>query len=482
MIKEKEQLLRRALMGIDLCAVAISFAVSFALRQNLNIFYRLDLFPTRHVIEEFYASIKYFNILPVILFSWWAALASSGLYESFRRKSFFEIVWGIIKSAFFVMIAFSTIQFIFKLEFISRAFIVLFFFTSCLFLITERLFIVSFFRYARKKGYNYKNILIVGTGQRAENFIKLVHNHSEWGLHITGLIDADKNMLGKDVSGEKVIGMLEDIPKILHEKVIDEVMFIVPRLWLSIIEKSLLACEIEGVKTNIAADFFNMNIARSVSSEIEGMPLLSFQTTAGEEWQLLLKRLFDIIMALSGIILSLPIFVTLVVMIRFLSRGPAIFKQLRSGLNGRKFVMYKFRTMVEGAEARRGELEKFNSMNGPAFKMRNDPRVTRFGAFLRRSSLDELPQLFNVLKGEMSIVGPRPPLPSEIDKYEVWQRRRLSMKPGLTCLWQANGRNNVDFEKWMKLDLEYIDGWSMGLDFKILLKTIPAVLFSKGAQ
>jgi len=144
--------------------------------------------------------------------------------------------------------------------------------------------------------------------------------------------------------------------------------------------------------------------------------------------------------------------------------------------------MYKFRTMVEGAEARRGELEKFNSMNGPAFKMRNDPRVTRFGAFLRRSSLDELPQLFNVLKGGMSIVGPRPPLPSEIDKYEVWQRRRLSMKPGLTCLWQANGRNNVDFEKWMKLDLEYIDGWSMGLDFKILLKTIPAVLFSKGAQ
>jgi len=482
MIKEKEQLLRKILMGIDLCAVTLSFVVSFGLRQNLNMFYRFDLFPARHVIEEFYVSIKYFNILPVILFSWWAALISSGLYESFRRKGFFEIVWGIIKSAFFVMVVFSTISFILKLEFVSRSFILLFFLVSCLFLIMERMLIVTLFRYVRKKGYNYKNILVVGTGRRAENFIKLVYNHSEWGLHIIGLIDADKNMLGRDVSGEKVIGVLEDIPKILHEKAIDEVIFIVPRAWLPIIEKSLWACETEGVKTNIAADFFNMNIARSVSSEIEGMPLLSFQTTTGEEWQLLLKRLFDIIMSIAGIILLLPVFAALIVMIRSLSRGPAVFKQVRSGLNGRKFVMYKFRTMIDGAEARRDELEKFNSMKGPAFKMRNDPRVTRFGAFLRRSSLDELPQLFNVLKGEMSIVGPRPPLPSEIEKYEIWQRRRLSMKPGLTCLWQANGRNNVDFEKWMKLDLEYIDEWSLGLDFKILLKTIPAVLFSRGAR
>ena len=278
------------------------------------------------------------------------------------------------------------------------------------------------------------------------------------------------------------IGVLNDIPKILDEKVVDEVMFIVPRSWLSIIEKSLLACEARGIRTNIAADFFNLNIARSVSTEIEGVPLLSFQTTIGAEWQLLLKRIFDVIASLTGLILLLPIFLALIIMIKAMSRGPAIFKQTRSGLNGRRFIMYKFRTMVEDAETKRAELEKFNSMNGPAFKMHNDPRVTRFGTFLRRSSLDELPQLFNVLKGEMSIVGPRPPLPSEVEKYEIWQRRRLSMKPGLTCLWQANGRNNVDFDKWMKMDLEYTDTWSLSLDFKILLKTIPAVLFSVGAK
>lgn len=482
MIKEKEQLFRKILMGVDLCAITMAFVASFALRQNLNIFYRVDLFPARQVIAEFYVSVKYFNILPLILFSWWAALTSAGLYESFRRKSFFEIAWGIIKSAFFVIIALSIIDFIFKLDFISRSFILLFFLMSCLFLISERLFIVCLFRYLRKKGYNYRNILIVGTGRRAENFIKLVHNHNEWGMRIIGLIDADKGMLGKAVSGEKVIGMLEDIPRILHEKAADEVIFIIPRTWIPFIEKSLLACEIEGVKTNIAADFFNMNIARFVSSDIEGIPLLSFQTTVGEEWQLLLKRIFDIIASLTGIIVLSPVFAGLIVFIKLLSPGPAVFKQVRSGLNGRRFTMYKFRTMIDGAEGLKDSLNRFNEMNGPVFKMKNDPRITRFGDFLRRSSMDELPQLFNVLKGDMSIVGPRPPIPSEVEKYEVWQRRRMSMKPGLTCLWQVNGRNNVDFDKWMAMDLEYIDNWSLGLDFKLLLKTIPVALLSIGAR
>jgi len=482
MIKEKENLLRRVLMGIDLCAVTLAFVASFVFRQNLDMFYKIDLFPGRHVMAEFYTSVRYFNILPFILFSWWAALASTGLYESFRKKGFFEIVWGIIKSAFFVMIGLSTLNFVLKLDFISRTFILLFFLMSCLFLITERLFIIYFLRYLRRKGYNYRNILIVGTGKRAGNFIKMVHDHSEWGLHILGLIDTDKDMLDRSIAGEKVIGILEDIPGILHEKAVDEVIFIVPRSWLPIIEKSLLACEIEGVKTNIAADFFNMNIARSMYTDIEGIPLLSFQTTVGEEWQLLLKRIFDIMASLAGIIILSPVFAAIVVFIKLFSPGPVLFKQARSGLNGRKFVMYKFRTMVEGAEGMKDALNGLNEMSGPVFKIKKDPRVTRFGAFLRKSSIDELPQLFNVLKGEMSIVGPRPPIPSEVEKYEVWQRRRLSMKPGLTCIWQINGRNNVDFDRWMTLDLEYIDNWSLGMDFKILLKTIPAVLFSIGAR
>jgi exopolysaccharide biosynthesis polyprenyl glycosylphosphotransferase len=312
--------------------------------------------------------------------------------------------------------------------------------------------------------------------------MKLVQKHDEWGLKIIGLVDDEKDMLGKNIYGNKVIGLLKDIPVILNMQVIDEVIFIVPRKWLSVIEESLLACEARGVKATIAADFFNMKIAQSMSSEIEGIPLLGFRTTVGEEWQLLLKRLFDIIFSAMGIIFGLPLFTATAIAIKWLSPGEVAFKQVRIGLNGRKFVMYKFRTMVNGAEDKKREITSFNETNGPTFKMRNDPRITKFGNFLRRTSIDELPQLFNVLKGDMSIVGPRPPIPSEVKKYEVWQRRRLSMKPGLTCLWQANGRNNVDFDKWMRLDLEYIDNWSLGLDFKILLKTIPAVLFSIGAR
>ena len=483
MIKEKEQVFRKLLMFLDVFVVAASFFITIFFRKNLDLWYRIDFFPGKHVFGELSNVSKYMNILPLILFAWWASLSSSGLYESFRRKNLFEIVWGVIKSTFFVMIVLATVTFLFKLNFISRSLMTLFFFATCLLLIIERFSIVCFLRFLRKQGYNYRNILLVGTGTRAENFIKLVHKHNEWGLRIIGLIDAEKDMLGKDIRGEKVIGTLEDIPEILHQKVVDEVIFIVPRAWLSIIEKSLLACEIEGVKTNIAADFFNMKIARSVSSDIEGIPLLGFKTTVPEEWQLLLKRIFDIIISLLGIVIFAPVFIALTVLIKFLSPGgPAVFKQVRSGLNGRKFVMYKFRTMVNDAEKDKDRLNVFNEMDGPVFKMKNDPRVTKFGIFLRSSSLDELPQLFNILKGDMSIVGPRPPIPMEVEKYEIWQRRRLSMKPGLTCLWQANGRNNVDFEKWMKMDLEYIDTWSLGLDFKIILKTIPAVLFSTGVK
>lgn len=482
MIKEKEQLLRRTLMALDIFIVLLSFLGALKFRENLHLLYTLDLFPEKHVLGELKSPVKYLNILPLILFAWWAALSSSGLYESFRRKKFFEIAWGIVKSAFFVMVVFATAVFIFKLDFVSRSLVVSSFFITSLSLIVERWIIVSLLRFLRKRGYNYRNILVVGTGPRAKNFIRLVHDHSEWGLRIIGLIDAKKEMLGETVCREKVIGLLEDMPEILRKEVVDEVIFVVPRKWLAIIEKSLLACEIQGVKTNIATDFFNMKIARSTSSDIEGIPLMGFKTLVAEEWQLLLKRLFDIIFSLAGIIVALPIFIILAIAIKCLSPGVAIFKQVRTGLNGREFVMYKFRTMVNGAETEKHNLSSLNEMKGPVFKIRNDPRVTKFGRFLRRTSLDELPQLFNILKGDMSLVGPRPPLPSEVNKYEVWQRRRLSMKPGLTCLWQANGRNNVDFDKWMQMDLEYIDNWSLGLDFKILLKTIPAVIFSIGAR
>ena len=194
-----------------------------------------------------------------------------------------------------------------------------------------------------------------------------------------------------------------------------------------------------------------------------------------------LKRVIDVVGSGLGIILLSPLLLFIAVLIRLTSPGPVLYIQKRSGLNGRKFVLYKFRSMYKGAHERLAELAHKNEVSGPIFKIKNDPRITPVGKFLRKFSLDELPQLFNVFAGQMSLVGPRPPLPKEVNQYETWQRRRLSMRPGITCLWQISGRNKIKFDEWMKLDLEYIDNWSLGLDFKILLKTIPAVLFAKGA-
>ncbi|MBU1006219.1 MAG: sugar transferase [Candidatus Omnitrophica bacterium] len=482
MIREKENLFRQLLMALDIFVVCASFLVSYALRKHIHNFYPLDLFPDKVVMDKLFSLEAYFNVMFLLVLAWWIALINSGLYKSFRKKRFIEVIWRIIRSAFFAMVIYSIAVFAFKLHFISRSLIVFSFFVSTVFLIIERWMAVVFMRSLRKKGHNHRNILVVGTGQRAGVFVKLVDKHDEWGLRIIGLIDVDKGLIGNVIYGKKVIGILEDMPAILSKEVIDEVVFIVPRSWLCIIEDSLLACETQGVKTSIAADFFNMNIAHSASSDIEGIPFLEFKTTIGGEWQLLLKRLFDIIFSSVIIVVALPVFMALFVLIKLFYGDPVIFKQVRSGLHGREFVMYKFRTMVNGADGKKQELSSLNEMDGPAFKMRDDPRVTRFGNFLRRTSMDELPQFFNIVKGNMSVVGPRPPITSEVKKYKIWQRRRLSMKPGLTCLWQVNGRNNVDFDKWMNLDLKYIDSWSLGLDIKILLKTIPAVLFSIGAR
>jgi exopolysaccharide biosynthesis polyprenyl glycosylphosphotransferase len=217
--------------------------------------------------------------------------------------------------------------------------------------------------------------------------------------------------------------------------------------------------------------------------EFDGFPLLSFSTTPTNEALMFVRRILDVILAsfilvICGPLLMLPA----AILIKLTSGGPVLFRQKRCGLNGRQFVMYKFRSMVNNAEQLRVELEGLNEMDGPVFKSSRDPRITTVGKVIRRFSIDELPQIFNVLKGDMSLVGPRPPLPAEVARYERWQRRRLSMKPGMTCLWQISGRNEVSFDDWMKLDLTYIDNWSLLLDLKILLKTVPVVLLGRGAK
>ncbi len=278
-----------------------------------------------------------------------------------------------------------------------------------------------------------------------------------------------------------MLGIKSQLSDLLEHRVIDEVVFAISHTRLAEIRNDLVLCEERGIQTRIKSGLFSGLISKTRLEILDGIPLLSFSTTSQKDMQLFLKGLLDRVVALVGIIVLAPLMGLIALLIKLSSTGPILFSQTRIGLNGRQFTFYKFRTMVENAEELRAALSSENELSGPVFKIREDPRVTWLGGLLRRSSIDELPQLYNVLLGEMSLIGPRPPLPNEVEEYEPWQRRRLSMKPGLTCVWQVSGRNLVPFEKWMEMDLQYIDNWSLTLDLVIVLRTIPVVLRGYGA-
>jgi len=482
MLKEKDAVIRRAMILFDASLVSIIFLLTYYLRRHFHLLYRLDIIPSARVVAEMITPLRdYFIVLVLFIPLWCGVLYLNGMYKTLRTKKLLEVTWIIIKSVFLTTIAFGTIVFMFKLEFISRAFFLMLVGSTSLAIFVEKVVIFSIMREIRRKGYNYRKLLIVGTGRRALVFMQNIEAHPEWGLKIAGVIDFEEDHLGRAVDGSRVVGTLDTIPKILNRQSIDEVVFVIPRTKLSSIENTLYVCETQGVKATIAVDLFDLRIAKARQTELEGIPLLTFETTVAEEWQLFVKRTADIIISGLGIVSLSPVFLVIAVLIKLTSKGAVFYIQKRVGLNGRKFVLYKFRSMHKGAHEKLADLLAKNEMKGPVFKIKDDPRVTKVGRVLRKLSLDELPQLFNVFTGSMGLVGPRPPIPSEVSKYEPWQRRRLSMRPGITCLWQISGRNKIDFDDWMKLDLEYIDNWSLWLDFKILCKTVPAVLFGTGA-
>ncbi|MBN1587253.1 MAG: sugar transferase [Candidatus Omnitrophica bacterium] len=435
-------------------------------------------------IHPFFPLHNYLPLLPVYLGSWLGFLYFFGAYQSKRVSGKGEIFLIILKAGLIGVIAFTSFIYIFRLGiFTSRVFTAAIFSFGVVFLALEKILLSQIFKELRRRGFNWKQILIVGSGERAQKFLNLIEQHAEWGLRVLGIVDRDPALTGQMLGEYQVVGSFEDLPDILHDGVIDEVAFIVPRAWLSDIEALLLACESEGVTVHLAVDYFELHLTQAKSTDFGGFPLLTFGSVPDRIEHLFMKRIFDIGASTVALALLSPLFLGIALCIKYCSKGPILFRQTRCGLAGRRFTMYKFRTMVEDAESRLEELMEQNEMEGPVFKMEKDPRLTPIGSFLRKTSLDELPQLINVLRGDMSLVGPRPPLPSEVDNYESWQRRRLSIRPGITCIWQANGRNRIqDFGEWVKLDLEYIDTWSLWLDFKILLRTIPSVLFGDGAK
>ncbi|MBI5787881.1 MAG: sugar transferase [Candidatus Schekmanbacteria bacterium] len=470
MLRERAGIFAKLYKAFDLGITALAFFAAYQIRTHWESHYLKPL-----------PSFSSFLWLLYIIFPLWAFLLEyQGVYQSHRLETFFKYCWRITKALVFGVLALSSILFLLKKENISRSFILLFLIIDWLALMAGALILKGILHIVRRKGYNHRNILIVGTGKRAQEFAEMIQKHNQWGLKIAGFIDKDPEKLGKPICGIKVIDVLENLPVILHNQVIDEVFFIVPRKWLSILEDSMLACEEMGIKTRLAGDIFPHKIAKTYFTDLNGHSLLTFDPTPHHQDAIVVKRILDVTVSALALALSWPLLLLIAAAVKLGSRGPVLFRQTRCGVNGKLFTVLKFRTMVNDAEKLKAQIQHMNEMDGPVFKVKNDPRITGVGNFLRKTSLDELPQLFNVLKGDMSLVGPRPPLPSEVKQYDRWQRRRLSMRPGLTCLWQVNGRNNLDFEKWMRLDLEYIDNWSLGLDMRIMLKTVPALVRGTG--
>jgi exopolysaccharide biosynthesis polyprenyl glycosylphosphotransferase len=325
-------------------------------------------------------------------------------------------------------------------------------------------------------------VMVVGTGVRAVRMARGLEQSSEYGIRLRGFLSesADAPAEIRLRVPYKVLP-IGDLPAILREHVVDEVIFAVGSEKLAELEEIFLMCDEEGVRTRVAVDFFP-HVNSTISLDRFGeTPLLTFSAAPYDEIRLLLKRVTDIAVAAAGLVVLAPLMTAIAILIRLTSPGPAIFRQVRCGLNGRLFLFYKFRSMVQNAEELRKDLEHLN-VRETAFKIPDDPRLTRIGWYLRKFSIDEWPQLWNVLRGDMSLVGPRPAVPGEVEQYKRWHRRRLRMRPGLTCLWAISGRDNVDFETWMKMDMQYIDNWSLALDWKILLQTIPRVLTGRGAN
>jgi exopolysaccharide biosynthesis polyprenyl glycosylphosphotransferase len=416
---------------------------------------------------------------------WTVLLRRWQAYASFRITSFVSEVFTIAKTVTVGGLLIGTIAFASKSSYISRSFILTFILVNFVLLVSERFFVRAAAWFVRKRGYNTRNVLIVGTDEMARDIAERIKNFNHhWGLRILGFVGENGgappvNCLLDDWP---VMGNLRDLESIVKRESVDEVIFAVPAKRLEALEDTLLMLEDYGINARIVANIFPHVIAKLHLEELETVPLLTFTTTPTDTGALMVKRFFDLAMGTVVFLTSFPIMLVTAVLIKATSPGPVLFKQIRSGLYGRTFTLYKFRSMFMDAEERKKELTSLNEMEGPVFKIRNDPRVTPVGRFIRKTSIDELPQLWNVLNGDMSLVGPRPPLPEEVAQYDRWQRRRLSMRPGLTCLWQISGRNNVrKFDDWVKMDLLYIDTWSLRLDMEIFLKTIPVVLFRKGA-
>jgi exopolysaccharide biosynthesis polyprenyl glycosylphosphotransferase len=412
---------------------------------------------------------------------WVSVLWVQGLYRLRARWSRRRETIDVLVAVLLLAVVVFTALYLFKLPDVSRLFLLLLFIGQAAVTLLSRVAIRAIFVRLRARGYNARYMLVIGANPAGQAFADAVARHVELGLRPIGFLAAPHDRGdGGDVLGLPILGSIDDVETILHGTVVDEVAVCLSAEDWALVEPIARLCEDEGKVVRIPLSEPSLVVPRGRTEDFHGITVLSLVYGPDRILGIALKRLIDIAVAAIALILLSPALLVLALLVRLRDGSPVLFRQARVGLHGRPFSVAKFRTMVPDAEERLLELEDQNEIRGQAFKLTDDPRLTVSGRWLRRTSLDELPQLWNVLRGEMSIVGPRPPLPREVEDYDVWHRRRLSMKPGITGLWQVAARREPDFDRWVRLDLDYIDHWSLWLDLKIVLRTIPAMLTQEG--
>jgi exopolysaccharide biosynthesis polyprenyl glycosylphosphotransferase len=493
MLKENEYILSRVNIALDwLLAAGALLSAHFLRNYVLAPYIVPDLFRARSGFQDYSWLLLFLPTVTVILLSYY------GHYRSIRTRSWSNLAGAHLFATTGAALAAMIVSFtftprgggqgggwfsIFTQEFVSRGVLLLYMGVAVTLLQAKELLMRTYLRDLRHRGLNRQNLLLVGSPQAAAEFLQFLRQHPDWGFQVIGLVtDHPENSGG--AAEIPIVANYSRLFTYLENNVVDDVVFVAPEDTLKTLQPMLRGCEEMGIRTRMPINFMGNNIARASLETFDNVPVITFNPVTEYGAALFIKYAADRLVALLLLILLSPflLFIALLIKLTGPSGAPVFYGQTRCGLNGRRFTLWKFRSMVPDADRRRQELEMHNEMSGPAFKMQNDPRVTPVGRWLRRSSLDELPQLWNVLRGEMSLVGPRPPLPQEVQQYDRWQRRRLSMKPGMTCIWQVSGRNRLSFDEWMEMDLQYIDNWSLGLDVKILFKTIYVVATGYGAM
>jgi exopolysaccharide biosynthesis polyprenyl glycosylphosphotransferase len=466
MIKEQAKLLTKIAVSLDAIAIASAFFAAYYLRNG-----------------EFERIEHYRWILFIVLPVWYYLFVHFQLYAPLRTRSLASIAVSVVKvHALGALITSSAIYFIRPRGF-SRGLFMEFILISLTLVLAEKSMLRGILSCVRRLGYNYRNILIVGCNEQAQKLTALIESHAKWGLRIVGFSKLSNEDDWLPIKGYDVLGTLDELVEICKKNPVDEVVFCVPTEALPNLDDHARDMEEMGITMRMVLDLYDLRRSRRELSFFHGqMPMLTFYPKAFNAEHLFVKRCLDILGATAGLCITGILFPFVVLAIKLDSAGPIFFGQNRVGESGRTFRCWKFRSMYIDAEERKKELMHLNEMNGAIFKIKNDPRITRVGQFLRKTSLDELPQFWNVFKGEMSIVGTRPPTPNEVENYENWHRKRICIKPGITGMWQVSGRNQIqNFDEVARLDIEYIDKWNMWLDLKILLRTVWVVLAHKGS-